>query len=447
MPIQKARRSPASPSQRRLLRAAVAMGTAATMTTMVGTVGAAVADAASSDPTSSVAAAPASGVDSAAEVEAIKQLKASYFANVDAKNWGALRDLLAPNVVVDTTGSLGPIFFNRDSFVGFTALTLSLLNTHHQGYDPQITLTSPTTADAVWTMQDHLMVANLIGIHGYGHYIDQYAEVDGKWVVTRSKLTRTRMDLVTGDDTVIVTLYVSAVPEGIVSVLKTALAAANGVTISAIAGAQNLVGAIATLNPDKIVPAAIALPVGVVGGIEQGGAQIVDSVTKAGAAIAAAYGPPPPVGADATTEPVAAVSNLSTHTAVSPTVDPVSTTADSSAATARATTPAAPAEPAARSTTAAAAVPNLNTRKAVTLTADPLGTTADSNAATAADTPPAPSTTPATSSTTTATGSTQASAPVKRSSTAKSTPDQSVSDAGQPTSHQGDGPKNADDSA
>jgi hypothetical protein len=129
--------------------------------------------------------------DSDAETTAVELLKSTYFNDVDTKNWLALRQLFTPNAVVDTTGSFGPYFPDRDSFIAFTSLTLSAINTRHQGYDPQIDLTSDTTASAVWTMQDRLSLAGLVTIHGYGHYTDKYEEVDGQWRITYSKLTRT----------------------------------------------------------------------------------------------------------------------------------------------------------------------------------------------------------------------------------------------------------------
>jgi hypothetical protein len=137
------------------------------------------------------------------EVDAIKQLKASYFQYVDSKNWDALRNLLAPDVVVDTTCSAGPLLIGRDPFIAFLKLSLGAAETHHQGYDPQIDLKSPTTAEAVWTMEDVLIFGGTLGVHGYGHYQDRYVKVNGSWVVKYSKLTRTRLDLTKPDGTVI----------------------------------------------------------------------------------------------------------------------------------------------------------------------------------------------------------------------------------------------------
>ncbi|WP_157187520.1 nuclear transport factor 2 family protein [Nocardia vinacea] len=198
MSVENRRRFLAGPGERRVLRAAVALSTA----TMLGAVGISIANAESSEP-------PApSGVftaaDTTADIAAIKQLKADYFHNIDTKNWNALRELLAPDVVVDTTGSGGPILVGRDNFIAFLKLTIGSANTHHQGYDPQINLTSATTAEVVWTMEDVLIFGGTLGVHGYGHYEDRYTKVNGKWIVKYSKLTRTRLDLINPDDETVI---------------------------------------------------------------------------------------------------------------------------------------------------------------------------------------------------------------------------------------------------
>ncbi|MFL6024217.1 MAG: nuclear transport factor 2 family protein [Marmoricola sp.] len=147
--------------------------------------------------------------DSGVEVTAIKQLKANYFASIDAKNWAALRVLLAPDVVEDTTCSAGPIIYGRDPFIAFLQLSLGAAVTHHQGYDPKIELTSSTTAKGLWTMDDLLVFGGTLGVHGYGHYNDNYVKVDGQWVVKYSKLTRTRFDVVDPNNGTIIRADVS----------------------------------------------------------------------------------------------------------------------------------------------------------------------------------------------------------------------------------------------
>jgi hypothetical protein len=198
MPVVTNRRFLAGSGERRLLRAAAALGTAITLVSGVGGgagVGVAHADL--------LCGYSSPGDDSGTEVDAIKHLKASYFSNIDAKNWDALRELLAPNVTEDTTCSAGPIFLDRDSFITFLKLTLGSATTHHQGYDPHIKLTSATTGEGLWTLEDVLIFGSSLGVHGYGHYNDKYEKVNGKWVVKYSKLTRTRLDLINPDGTVI----------------------------------------------------------------------------------------------------------------------------------------------------------------------------------------------------------------------------------------------------
>ena len=182
---------------RRSLTTAAALGTAA----MLGAVGVSAGGGVANADLLCGYSTPAS--DSGTEVDAIKSLKASYFSNIDTKNWDALRDLLAPDVVEDTTCSAGPLLVGRDPFIAFLKLTLGTATTHHQGYDPHIHLTSATTAEALWTLEDVLIFGGTVGVHGYGHYNDRYAKVDGKWIVKYSKLTRTRLDLINPDGTVI----------------------------------------------------------------------------------------------------------------------------------------------------------------------------------------------------------------------------------------------------
>jgi hypothetical protein len=48
-----------------------------------------------------------------------------------------------------------------------------------------------------------LIFGGTLGVHGYGHYQDRYVKTGGKWMEKYSKLTRTRIDLINPDGTVI----------------------------------------------------------------------------------------------------------------------------------------------------------------------------------------------------------------------------------------------------
>lgn len=228
-----------------MLRTAVALGAVAAIGAGVGVVP--VAHSAVAVPMRGTAPAVslmATVTDAATETAAIELLKATYFNDVDTKNWAALRRLFASDAVVDTTGSYGPYFSSRDLFIAFTALTLSAINTRHQGYDPDIDLSSDTTAGAVWTMQDRLSLAGLVTIHGYGHYTDEYEKVDGQWVVTYSKLTRTGFSLeFTAFDKFVAGIKKAYAAGGPVAALLQVVPGVVEIPVSAV---RNLVGALAS---------------------------------------------------------------------------------------------------------------------------------------------------------------------------------------------------------
>jgi hypothetical protein len=48
-----------------------------------------------------------------------------------------------------------------------------------------------------------LIFGGTLGVHGYGHYQDRCVKTGGKWMEKYSKLTRTRIDLINPDGTVI----------------------------------------------------------------------------------------------------------------------------------------------------------------------------------------------------------------------------------------------------
>jgi len=137
---------------------------------------------------------PEAGADANPDVEALKQLKMDYFANVDLNNWIALYQQFTPNALVDASdalpGGLGPVFHDRNQFIAFNTLVLTPLSTHHEGYNPVITVADDgTTATGVWQMNDRLTDPfNIIGLRGHGVYTDSYVKNGDTWVVDKSTL-------------------------------------------------------------------------------------------------------------------------------------------------------------------------------------------------------------------------------------------------------------------
>jgi uncharacterized protein (TIGR02246 family) len=129
--------------------------------------------------------------------EAIRQLKSRYCRTMDTKDWDGMRKVFTDDVVVDTSEAGGSIVSGADQFMVFLQQMIGDVVTVHHCHMPEIELTSPTTASAVWAMEDMLRWPDGTEMHGYGHYHERYEKTDGSWRITHSKLTRLRTDFTT----------------------------------------------------------------------------------------------------------------------------------------------------------------------------------------------------------------------------------------------------------
>jgi hypothetical protein len=131
------------------------------------------------------------------DIEAIKQVKARYCRHLDAKDWTAWRNLLSDNFASEITGAGGRQTIGADEFVAYTRRTIGRASqpTVHQVHAPEITLTSPTTAQGVWALNDVVRLIPAVTLYGYGHYHETYEKHDGQWRITSSRLTRLREDV------------------------------------------------------------------------------------------------------------------------------------------------------------------------------------------------------------------------------------------------------------
>ena len=128
------------------------------------------------------------------DVEAIKQLKARYCRTMDTKDWAAMRRVFTDDVEMDTTDSGGGVVNGADAFMSFLLDAIGDVITVHHCHLPEIQISSPTSASAVWAMEDMLRWPDGTELHGYGHYHETYEKVVGDWRIRRSELTRLRMD-------------------------------------------------------------------------------------------------------------------------------------------------------------------------------------------------------------------------------------------------------------
>lgn len=141
------------------------------------------------------------------EIEAIKRLKARYCRLLDGKDWQAWRQLFTDDFVSDTSNAGGKVIEGADEFVAFTRRNLRKPSqvTAHQVHAPEIELTSATTANGVWALEDVVRLAPGVNLRGYGHYHETYVKIDGQWLIESSTLTRLREDVFNA----LVSVYVS----------------------------------------------------------------------------------------------------------------------------------------------------------------------------------------------------------------------------------------------
>lgn len=128
------------------------------------------------------------------DLEAIRQLKARYFRTMDTKDWAGMRRVFTDGVVMDTSSSGGGVIAGADDFMAFLEETLRDVVTVHHGHMPEIEITSSTSATGIWSMEDMLRWPDGTEMHGYGHYLETYEQVDGEWRIATSTLTRLRTD-------------------------------------------------------------------------------------------------------------------------------------------------------------------------------------------------------------------------------------------------------------
>ncbi|WP_213769099.1 nuclear transport factor 2 family protein [Caballeronia sp. dw_19] len=137
------------------------------------------------------------------ELENIRQAKARYCRFIDLKQWDSLKQLFAPQAHLAFYGVAGELlyeFSDLEQFIELTAATLHGAQTIHQVHNPEIELTTATTASAIWSMEDYIVfpASNSEGsrsMHGYGHYHETWHHADGDWIITHLELRRTIFEI------------------------------------------------------------------------------------------------------------------------------------------------------------------------------------------------------------------------------------------------------------
>ncbi len=131
-----------------------------------------------------------------ADIQAITQLKAWYCRCVDTKDWSGYASCLTDDTQL--AGDGGTVQNGREEVVAFVSTALEHATTVHHVHNPEITLTGPDTATAIWAMNDYVEIPLASGqpfvLRGYGHYHEEYVRTPDGWRVKSSTVQRLRVD-------------------------------------------------------------------------------------------------------------------------------------------------------------------------------------------------------------------------------------------------------------
>lgn len=133
----------------------------------------------------------------AADIEAIKALKARYFRLMDAKDWAGLADVFTADVEIDMTATGGAITTSVAEYMPFLRANIEHVETVHHGHMPEIDLVSADSATGTWAMEDVLRWpagSAISSLQGYGHYHEQYRRTGDGWRISSMRLSRLRVD-------------------------------------------------------------------------------------------------------------------------------------------------------------------------------------------------------------------------------------------------------------
>jgi hypothetical protein len=75
--------------------------------------------------------------------------------------------------------------------------------TMHQVHQPELELTSATTASGTWALEDRvIMVDHKITLRGAAYYTDRYVKVDGDWKIAHTGYERLFEEMEPRSDTI-----------------------------------------------------------------------------------------------------------------------------------------------------------------------------------------------------------------------------------------------------
>src|ERR1700753_3075090 len=143
-------------------------------------------------------------------IEAIRNVKARYFYNMDMKDWEALEAVVTQDAIWDARYErafaqgedfkvLPPVeeaiaaddqavAVGAGACADFMRLNVETWKTFHLGGAAIIEVEDPDYGTAIWPIFDYL--DNGKPWKGYGHYHEEYRREGGRWLISLVRLTR-----------------------------------------------------------------------------------------------------------------------------------------------------------------------------------------------------------------------------------------------------------------
>ncbi len=137
------------------------------------------------------------------EIEAIKRLKYRYCRALDQKRW----DELGACLTEDCRSAYGDGHFSfdgRHAILDFLRDALGPMTriSSHRVHQPEIDLTSPTTATGTWALDDVVIETEAkLTIRGAAFYQDEYVKVGGEWKIAKTGYRRIYEEMESRTDT------------------------------------------------------------------------------------------------------------------------------------------------------------------------------------------------------------------------------------------------------
>ncbi|MEM7541940.1 MAG: nuclear transport factor 2 family protein [Pseudomonadota bacterium] len=131
------------------------------------------------------------------EFEQIRQLKSRYFRLMDTQQWETWRDCFTDDISATYEGAprkspQAPTTIGcegKQALIDGVSALMTGAKSMHQGFMPELELTSATTAKGIWAMYDYVRLPEC-AFQGWGHYHEDYVKEDGQWKLKKIYLTR-----------------------------------------------------------------------------------------------------------------------------------------------------------------------------------------------------------------------------------------------------------------